>query len=150
MLALNAAVEAARAGEHGKGFGVVASEVHNLAEQSKKSAKKINALVADIQTAINTTVMVTDKGTKTVAEGMQMTPGTAQFFTGVADSVNNIFLNIQQISLSAKQQAIAIQQVVDAMNVINSGTKESSSGITQVRTSTQQLKRTAQMLKAMV
>lgn len=66
MLALNAAVEAVRAGEHGKGFGVVASEIRKLADRSKKSATQINLLVADIQKAINSTVMVTDEGTKTV------------------------------------------------------------------------------------
>ena len=150
MLALNAAVEAARAGEHGKGFGVVASEIRRLADQSKKSALKINALVTDIQTAINTTVMVTDEGTKTVDTGIKLTNSTAATFTGVADSINNIFLNSQQISLSAKQQAIAVQQVVEAMNAINLGAKESASGITQVKVSTQQLERCAQKLKAVI
>lgn len=150
MLALNAAVEAARAGEHGLGFGVVASEIRRLADQSKKSALKINALVTDIQTAINTTVMVTDEGTKTVDKGINLTNSTAATFTGVADSINNIFLNSQQISLSAKQQAIAVQQVVEAMNAINLGAKESASGITQVKVSTQQLERCAQKLKAVI
>lgn len=150
MLALNAAVEAARAGEHGKGFGVVAGEIRKLADQSKKSSEKINTLVADIQAAINTTVMVTDEGTKKVDRSMELTQGTAQIFTGVADSVNNVFLNSQQISLSAKQQAIAVQQVVAAMNSINLGAKESASGITQVKSSTQQLKDAAQQLKAVV
>ena len=64
MLALNASVEAVRAGEHGKGFSVVAEEIRKLADQSKGSAEKISALVSDIQNAINTTVMVTDEGTK--------------------------------------------------------------------------------------
>ncbi|KJH71368.1 methyl-accepting chemotaxis protein [Aliterella atlantica] len=150
MLALNAAVEAARAGENGKGFGVVAGEIRKLADQSKKSSEKINTLVADIQAAINTTVMVTDEGTKKVDRSMELTQGTAQIFTGVADSVNNVFLNSQQISLSAKQQAIAVQQVVAAMNSINLGAKESASGITQVKTSTQQLKDAAQILKTVV
>lgn len=150
MLALNAAVEAARAGEHGKGFGVVASEIRKLADQSKKSSEKISTLVADIQAAINTTVMVTDEGTKKVDRSLELTQGTAQLFTGVADSVNNVFLNSQQISLSAKQQAIAVQQVVAAMNSINLGAKESASGITQVKSSTQQLKDAAQILKTVV
>ncbi|MBW4665389.1 MAG: methyl-accepting chemotaxis protein [Chroococcus sp. CMT-3BRIN-NPC107] len=150
MLALNAAVEAARAGENGKGFGVVATEIRKLADQSKKSSEKINTLVGDIQSAINKTVMVTDEGTKKVDQGLELAEKTAVTFTGVADSVNNVFLNSQQISLSAKQQAIAVQQVVTAMNSINLGAKESASGITQVKSSAQQLKEAAQQLKAVV
>jgi Methyl-accepting chemotaxis protein (MCP) signalling domain/Cache domain len=150
MLALNAAVEAARAGEHGKGFGVVATEIRKLADQSKKSSEKINTLVGDIQSAINKTVMVTDEGTKKVDQGLVLAQKTAETFTGVADSVNNVFLNSQQISLSAKQQAIAIQQIVTAMNSINLGAKESASGITQVKSSAQQLKDAAQKLQAVV
>jgi hypothetical protein len=150
MLALNAAVEAARAGEHGKGFSVVAGEIRKLADQSKKSAEKINSLVSDIQAAINTTVMVTDEGTKTVDQGIHLAYGTAETFTGVADSINNVFLNSQQISLNVKQQAIAVRQVVEAMNEINLGAKESASGISQVKLSTQQLQAAAQNLTAMV
>ena len=150
MLALNAAVEAARAGEHGKGFGVVATEIRKLADQSKKSSEKINTLVGDIQSAINKTVMVSDEGTKKVDQGLILAQKTAETFTGVADSVNNVFLNSQQISLSAKQQAIAIQQIVTAMNSINLGAKESASGITQVKSSAQQLKDAAQKLQAVV
>ncbi len=150
MLALNAAVEAARAGEHGKGFGVVAGEIRKLADQSKKSAEKINALVTDIQSAINSTVMVTDEGTKKVNEGIKLAQGTAETFTGVTDSINNVFLNSQQISLNAKQQAIAVQQVVNAMNAINFGAKESANGITQVKVSTHQLNEAAHKLKAVV
>jgi methyl-accepting chemotaxis protein len=150
MLALNAAVEAARAGVHGKGFGVVASEIRKLADQSKKSSEKITALVADIQAAINTTVLVTDEGTKTVDQGLELTNSTATTFAGFADSINNVFLNSQQISLSAQQQAVAVQQVVAAMNSLNLSAKESVSGISQVKVSTEQLNEAAQKLKAVI
>lgn len=136
MLALNAAVEAARAGEHGKGFAVVATEIRRLADQSRKSAERISALVSDVQNATNSTVMVADEGTKTVG--------------GIVSAINNITINNQQISLTAKQQAIAIQQVVDAMSSLNQRALETASGISQTKISTQKLNEAAHDLKAVV
>lgn len=150
MLALNAAVEAVRAGDHGKGFAVVASEIRKLADQSKKSTEKINTLIGDIQAAINTTVIVTDEGMKTVEEGVKIAQETSSAFTGVTDAVNHVFLNSQQISLSAQQQAIAIQQVVDIMNSLNLAARETASGISQTKVSTQQLNDAAKNLQAIV
>ena len=150
MLALNAAVEAVRAGEHGKGFGVVASEIRKLADASKKSADKINILVAEIQQAINSTVMVTTDGTKTAESGEYMVKQTAVAFNGVTESINNVFLSSQQISLNAKQQAVAIQQVVDAMNALNTAAIQTASGITQTKVGTQKLNEAALNLKAVI
>jgi hypothetical protein len=150
MLALKAAVEAARVGEQGKGFGVVAGEIRKLAEESKKSAQKINTLATDIQSAINRTVMVTDLGTKTVTEGIQLAENTAVTFIGVTDAVNNVFLNSQQISSSAKQQATAIQQVLGAMTTISQGSQESAVGMHRVKTSTRELNQIADELQAVV
>ncbi|MEC4983416.1 MAG: methyl-accepting chemotaxis protein [Oscillatoria sp. PMC 1068.18] len=150
MLALNAAVEAVRAGEQGKGFAVVAAEIRKLADQSKQSAEKINTLVADIQNAINSTVMVTDEGTKTVQTGVEIARQTSDAFAGVADAVNNVVLNNQQILLNIKQQASAIEQIVQAMNSINQGAKESASGISQTKIGTEKLNDAALELKTII
>lgn len=136
MLALNAAVEAVRAGEHGKGFAVVAAEIRKLADQSKRSAEKINVLVVDIQKSTNSTVMVTGEGTKTVEK--------------IVDAIKTIAINGQQISLTSNQQAIAVQQVVEAMNSLNIAARETASGISQIKVGTQRLNDAAQELKAVV
>ncbi|GBF80767.1 methyl-accepting chemotaxis protein [Aphanothece sacrum] len=150
MLALNAAVEAVHAGEQGKGFSVVAMEIRKLADESQKSAEKINVLVTDLQASINSTVTATDEGSKKTDESIKLAEGMAQAFAGVAEAVNHVFVNNQQIFASSKQQVVAVQQVIAAMNVINLGAQETSQGINQVRVSTDELKSAAQDLQAVV
>lgn len=150
MLALNAAVEAARAGDQGKGFGVVASEIRKLADESKKSAEKINTLVSDIQSSMNSTVMVTDEGTKTAEESIKLAQESVQAFLGVAEAINLVFDNTREIEQSAKQQAVAVQEVVAAINALNLGAQETTDGIANVKTSTDKLNSAARQLEAVV
>ncbi|WP_372368249.1 methyl-accepting chemotaxis protein [Candidatus Uabimicrobium sp. HlEnr_7] len=150
MLALNAAVEAARAGEYGKGFAVVSAEIRKLADQSKKSAEKINTLVADIQKATNSTVMVTEEGTKSVEGGTVLAQKTAESFQRVTIAMNSLYENTQQISLNMQQQATAIKQVGESMNDLESGSQETALGIKKTRTGVQQLNQASKKLKAMV
>ncbi|MGI0484757.1 methyl-accepting chemotaxis protein [Pantanalinema rosaneae CENA516] len=150
MLALNAAVEAVRAGEHGKGFAVVASEIRKLADQSKRSAEKINGLVSDVQVAINSTVMVTDENSKAVERGTQITQQTADVFSNVTAAIHNIVTNVQQISLNTQQQAMGVEQVVQAMTALNAVARDTASGISQTRVSTHQLNTAAQDLRATI
>src|SRR3990167_6597080 len=150
MLALNAAVEAVRAGESGKGFSVIAQEVRKLADQGKKSAEKVNTIVADIQKATNSSVMVTEAGTKTVEDVAQIAQRAGESFGSLSGIANNVYENAQQESLKMKQQAAAIKQVTEAMNNINTGAKETAAGISQTKIGIQRLNEAAQELKKMV
>ena len=150
MLALNAAVEAARAGEYGRGFGVVAGEIRKLADQSRKSADKINNLVTDVQAAMNSAVMVTDEGKKTAESSIELALDTAESFIGVKDAINSVFANTSEISDAAKQQAVGIQEILAAVNALNLGAMDTAADMEEVKTSTQQLKKSTEELKAIV
>lgn len=56
LLGLNAAIEAARAGEQGRGFAVVAQEVRKLAEDSVEATKKINSILGNIESSMQTII----------------------------------------------------------------------------------------------
>jgi hypothetical protein len=150
MLALNAAVEAARAGEHGKGFAVVASEIRKLADQSKKSAEQTAVLVADIQKATNSSIMVTEDGTRTVTEVTQLVQKVAELFNNLANLASSVNENAQQMMLNTKQQSAAFAQVAQATNSIAAGAKETVTGIGQTKIGVQNLNAAAENLKAIV
>lgn len=136
MLALNASVEAVRAGENGKGFGVVATEIRKLADQSRKSSEKISSIVSDIQTAATITVRVTEEGAKSVQD--------------IVRAINDVAVNLQQISLNTKQQSIAVEQVVEAMNNLNCVARDMKNSINQTKQGIQKLNETAKNLQTLV
>ncbi|MBF0182814.1 MAG: methyl-accepting chemotaxis protein [Magnetococcales bacterium] len=150
MLAMNAAVEAVRAGEHGKGFAVLAMETRKLADESKRSAGRINGLVSEVQKANNSTVMATEEGSKVVDEGMVISQNTAETFREVAQAMGAASQGAQQISLNVRQQSVAIRQVVEAMKSVNSGARESLAGMAQVKEGIRTLNEAAQTLQKMV
>ena len=150
MLALNAAVEAARAGEHGKGFGVVASEIRKLADESRKSADTINSLVTEVQAAMNSAVMVTDEGKKTAESSIELAQGTAESLVGMKSAIDSVFANAQEISDTAKLQAVGIQEILSAINALNLGAIDTAEGMGEVKTSTTQLQDSALKFKALV
>ena len=93
MLGLNASIEAARAGEVGKGFSVVAKEIKNLAESSKKTAKTISDLTTKIQESVYGTIKnskITLETTKEQSRAMEEVSVNIQDSVYIADQLSSM------------------------------------------------------------
>lgn len=124
ILAFNAAIEASRAGEHGKGFGVVATEIKSLAEQSKKATVQVRQILGEIQRATNSAVIATEHGAKTVDEALQTVHQADEAIRQLTEIVADAARSATQISASANQQSIGMSQIQRAMRDISDTTAQ--------------------------
>jgi methyl-accepting chemotaxis protein len=118
ILSINASVEAARASEFGKGFGVIADQVKNLAEDSQKSATEIESVS---RRGVNLTRELAAQLTLLVEEFQK----TSDLINGVAES--------------GKEQYEAIQQVAMAVQDLNNITQQNASSSEELAASSEQL-----------
>jgi CHASE3 domain sensor protein len=139
ILAINATIEAAGAGDAGKRFAVVADEIRKLADRVTLSTKEIRALIDDVRSAVNTTVMTTETGSKTVDLGAKQFAEVAVAFKQISGLVVTAAEAAREIELSTKQQATAVEQVNVAIANVAQASRESEASSGQTLQTASQL-----------
>jgi methyl-accepting chemotaxis protein len=139
ILAINATIEAAGAGDAGRRFGVVAEEIRKLADRVGASTKEIRTMIEDVRSAVNTTVMATEAGSKAVDVGTAQVIEVATAFRQIASLVGTTTDAAREIELSTKQQATAVEQVNLAITGAAGATRETEASARETLQTASQL-----------
>lgn len=139
ILAINATIEAAGAGDAGKRFAVVADEIRKLADRVGGSTKEIRVLIDEVRSAVNSTVMTTETGSKSVDAGAKHFGDVALALKQIAGLVTTTTEAAREIELSTKQQASAVEQVTLAIGNVAQATMETETSATQTLQTASQL-----------
>ena len=141
LLALNAAIEAARAGEAAKGFSVVADEVRNLAERSRRAASEISKLTEDIDAGTSEVIMAMELGTREVADGKKMVDEAGAALMEILEAVDISTGSVEEITEATQRQLKSSEDIVTIMEKIAriaqqtaDGAKKSEVGINELET----------------
>lgn len=150
LLALNAAIEAAAAGEHGRSFSVIASEVKNLADQSREATVQVRSILGDIQKGITSSVMLTEEAVKRVESGKQQADVADRTIRAMTENIQQSVQAFQQIAAGSNQQQIGFTQVMQAVRDIGQASQQTAASTRQLEKAAVNLTALAQQLQKTV
>ncbi len=129
ILSINAAIEAARAGKAGKGFSVIAKEIRNLADKTKKVSVRITELSKKGQEISKIAEKKLEKAIPEIIKNAKL--------------VNNIVL-------AGKEQQSGVENINNSIQQLTEITNENSASAEEMSESAEKLSAQAKQLKELI
>lgn len=118
LLSLNASIEAARAGKSGKGFTVVANEIKNLAEYTKKSVETISDDILELSNSTNETLGHTNVTIEDLNSGINKMESIPIYMNNIIESIKEIDEEFCNISAISEEQSATTSMIADKLTNI--------------------------------
>lgn len=119
LLSLNASIIAAQAGVHGKGFAVVASEVKDLAEKTRVSTQKIDAVIQSVQNEAKQALGAMKRAEKCIQEGALLSHQSGEALVKIVGGVESVRGQTVEIAQAMDEQASGSQVIHQAMEQVS-------------------------------
>ncbi len=132
-LALNAAVEAAHVGEAGRGFELVTEEVRSLANRSKESALKTEALL--------------QRSLELAKKGGEVSQEANQILMKADESINSLANHVRELATASMKRSQQLEVVYEKVANMRRLSQENAGNAGKSSKATEELAKQAEQLK---
>jgi len=149
LLGINATIEASEAGMQGLRFGVVAAEIQNLADRSRRSTQQVKLVVSQVKAGIEQTFKLTSQGLDKAAQTAHISQAAGHAIDQIIANADNSMVLAQTISSVCNQQQNATNYVTGMIKELEVTSRAAVKQTEQIAETATILLNTASRLKQM-
>ena len=131
LLSLNAAIEAHKLGAKGGSFGVIATEIRRLADQTAYATLDIEKVVHQMVSAVSDSVEGVAKFSEDISQGVKEANVISGLLTKIIAQVQQQTASFESVNQGMETQSAGAKQITDSIEELSEAAQQSTTSIRQ-------------------